>query len=201
MSMISSVFNSIHKLIRWSLIAGRIPGRTDNEIKNYWNTHLSRRSSSDQELLEHYKPSINPKNQHNEKKGLIPSDQSHKAKAIRPKHFKCTKVDVGIPSHLQDDKDHQIMVDTTNNINAFSSSSVPAGSSSNDLFILDLLNSTEIQQAHQMKEWQVAMVENSWRGSPIIAAVDPFEPNIDGEVAFNALSYFMNIEDYQYWIN
>ncbi|KAI3920378.1 hypothetical protein MKX01_000717, partial [Papaver californicum] len=28
----------------WSLIAGRLPGRTDNEVKNYWNTHLSRRN-------------------------------------------------------------------------------------------------------------------------------------------------------------
>ncbi|KAL9381334.1 hypothetical protein Peur_026991 [Populus x canadensis] len=29
--------------LRWSLIAGRLPGRTANDVKNYWNTNLRKK--------------------------------------------------------------------------------------------------------------------------------------------------------------
>ncbi|KAJ6361004.1 hypothetical protein OIU77_004935 [Salix suchowensis] len=33
---------------KWSIISGKLPGRTDNEIKNHWHTNLSKRVKPNQ---------------------------------------------------------------------------------------------------------------------------------------------------------
>ncbi|RDX80182.1 Transcription factor MYB27, partial [Mucuna pruriens] len=40
---------------KWAKIARKLPGRTDNEIKNYWRTHLRKRAQVQQEVSRDFK--------------------------------------------------------------------------------------------------------------------------------------------------
>ncbi|KAG2712789.1 hypothetical protein I3760_04G142400 [Carya illinoinensis] len=94
----------LHKLLgnRWSLIAGRLPGRTDNEIKNYWNTNLGKkhqtqqaRTVPDSNLCSKPVPN-NIKVSSNTGACSSPSPlkimNSHHDHVIRTKAFRCSKV-------------------------------------------------------------------------------------------------------------
>ncbi|GAV72779.1 Myb_DNA-binding domain-containing protein [Cephalotus follicularis] len=74
----------LHRLLgnRWSLIAGRLPGRTDNEIKNYWNTNLSKRVQHQSKAEEDKLSS---------KKSLVETPKPDNV-IIRTKAVRCTKV-------------------------------------------------------------------------------------------------------------
>ncbi|XP_050383182.1 transcription factor MYB113-like [Argentina anserina] len=40
---------------RWSLVAARLPGRTGNDVKNYWNCHLSKKLNAQEPHDDHQK--------------------------------------------------------------------------------------------------------------------------------------------------
>ncbi|CAL0306952.1 unnamed protein product [Lupinus luteus] len=55
----------VHGEGRWrnipQIAAGRLPGRTDNEIKNYWNNHLGKKVKDGHQIITNAKSIENPK--------------------------------------------------------------------------------------------------------------------------------------------
>ncbi|XXG80130.1 hypothetical protein AAC387_Pa09g1067 [Persea americana] len=56
----AEIIDSLHKQLgnRWTAIARRLPGRTDNEIKNYWHTHLKKCNKEIQAMTETRQTSV-----------------------------------------------------------------------------------------------------------------------------------------------
>ncbi|XP_027338613.1 transcription factor MYB114-like [Abrus precatorius] len=87
----------LHKLLgnRWSIIAGRLPGRTETEIENFWNIYLSKKV---EEMQENNKfpstttttnSSVQSPNCTKSSLDFYPSEFSHPV--IKPKAVRLTK--------------------------------------------------------------------------------------------------------------
>ncbi|KAK1418628.1 hypothetical protein QVD17_27773 [Tagetes erecta] len=81
----------LHKLLgnRWSLIAGRLPGRTDNEIKNYWNTTLAKK------VHDHHNDHINHAPEQNFRKRKdresVSETDKKESNLVRTKAVRCSR--------------------------------------------------------------------------------------------------------------
>lgn len=116
---------------RWSLIAGRLPGRTGYEIKNYWNTILGKKARNDKNRrlgIQHH-PDL-PRNKMNTKlqqeddttgilHNTVQSSVWEKETLVSPAAFwaamlKCSEMDINAQVSIQHNEQDNYCLDINN---------------------------------------------------------------------------------------
>ncbi|KAJ4726879.1 MYB family protein [Melia azedarach] len=188
---------NLHEMLgnRWSAIAARLPGRTDNEIKNVWHTHLKKR----------LKQNHNRHHQHHSKKQQVTTPVNHmmiRSSSENPDNQSYRPVLSSPQQESSSDMSSSSVTDNSNNNNNNSSSS--SGCSNTNTNIINARMKME-----SSSENFVEIDDNFWSevlsadSSAVDAAFDALakmeEPS--STTAVNAFSYSNLQDNMDFWYN